>query len=524
MEIKMQSIHMNRVKCRNALRLTVDDDVNVPDNKPDVETIVWKGASVRLNEKKLSGTRLLVKGSLLYRVLYLSEEEGTPVQSMRGELAFDESIELPEACSGDNITVRAEVEEFEAGLIHSRKIAIRALLGVMVQAEELHDVRAAIEFAEEATVHTKKRTIPVTSIVADKKDTARLREELFLPSGKDGIGELLYWELLLRNPEAKAKEDRLEAKGELSLFALWKSAREEGITESYEANLPFHTEFEISGCREGLIEDVVFRLNNEAVSVKADEDGEDRVLEAEAVLEAELKLYEEKEMEVLSDLYATDAILTPVIQEEEYENILFKNDSRLRVTERLPLPEELPGILQICRGAVEIKPDVCVREGENLRLSGTLEADLLYISEEDDRPLLSYHRSLPFSHQIEVRGLTPESMYDVRCYVAEASFGMVRNKEAELKTELAFSVLAVENRKESVIVDTAREEFPPDYLEELPGMVGYTVKAEEKLWDIAKRYRVAPEEIVRLTEHPGELREGDLLLISFFCLSQGSEM
>lgn len=524
MEIKMQSIHMNRVKCRNALRLTVDDDVNVPDNKPDVGTIVWEGASVRLNEKKLSGTRLLVKGSLLYRVLYLSEEEENPVQSMRGELVFDESIELPEACSGDNITVRAEVEEFEAGLIHSRKIAIRALLGVMVQAEELHDVRAATEFAEEATVHTKKRTIPVTSIVADKKDTARLREEMFLPSGKDGIGELLYWELLLRNPEAKAKEDRLEAKGELSLFALWKSAREEGITESYEANLPFHTEFEISGCREGLIEDVVFRLNNEAVSVKADEDGEDRVLEAEAVLEAELKLYEEKEMEVLSDLYATDAILTPVIQEEEYENILFKNDSRLRVTERLPLPEELPGILQICRGAVEIKPDVCVREGENLRLSGTLEADLLYISEEDDRPLLSYHRSLPFSHQIEVRGLTPESMYDVRCYVAEASFGMVRNKEAELKTELAFSVLAVENRKEAVIVDTVREEFAPDYLEDLPGMVGYTVKAEEKLWDIAKRYRVAPEEIVRLTEHQGELREGDLLLISFFCLSQGSEM
>lgn len=524
MEIKMQSIHMNRVKCRNAFRLTVDDDVNVPDNKPDVGTIVWKGGSVRLNEKKISGTRLFLKGSLLYRVLYLSEEEGTPVQSMRGEIEFDESIELPEACNGDNINVRAEVEEFEAGLIHSRKIAIRALVGVMVQAEELHDVRAATELVEEASVHTKKRTIPVTSIVADKKDTARLREELFLPSGKEGIGELLYWELLLRNPEAKAKEEYLEAKGELSMFVLWRSAREEGITESYEANLPFHTEFEISGCREGLIEDVVFRLSNENVSVKADEDGEDRMLEAEAVLEAELKLYEEKEMEVLSDLYATDANLTPIIQEEEYENILFKNDSRLRIAERLPLPEEMPGILQICRGSVEMKPDVCVREDETLRLSGTLEADLLYISEEDDRPLLSYHTELPFSHQIEVRGLTPESMYDVRCHVMEANFGMVRSKEAELKAELAFSVLAVENRKEAVIVDTTREEFAADYLENLPGMVGYTVKGDEKLWDIAKRYRVAPEDIVKLTEHPGELREGDLLLISFFCLSQDSEI
>jgi len=69
MEIIKQSIHMNRVKCRNALRVTVDDDVNVPDNKPDVGTIVWKGASVRLNEKKSSGTRLFLEGSLLYRVL-----------------------------------------------------------------------------------------------------------------------------------------------------------------------------------------------------------------------------------------------------------------------------------------------------------------------------------------------------------------------------------------------------------------------------------------------------------------------
>lgn len=519
MEIIKQSIHMNRVKCRNALRVTVDDDVNVPDNKPDVGTIVWKGASVRLNEKKSSGTRLFLEGSLLYRVLYLSEEEGASVQSMRGELPFDETIELPEACNGDTITLRADVEEFEIGLIHSRKIAVRALLGVLVQSEELHDVRATTELAETEHVHTKKRMIPVTSIVADRKDTARLREELSLPSGKESIGELLYWELLLRNPEAKAREDRLEAKGELSLFALWKGVGEEGITESYEVNLPFQTEFDISGCREGLIEDVVFRLSNENLTVKPDEDGEERILEAEAVLEAELKLYEEKEMEIVSDLFATDALVTPVLQEEEYENILFKNDSRFRVSERLPLPEELPGILQICRGAVEIKPDVCVREEEHLRLSGSLEVELLYISEEDDRPLLSYHRSVPFSHQIEVRGLTPESMYDVRCHVADASFGMVRSKEAEVKAELAFSVLAVENRKEAVVVDVAREGFASDYLENLPGMVGYTVKGNECLWDIAKRYQVAPEEIVRVTEHPGDVREGDILLISFFCLS-----
>lgn len=513
MEIKLQSIHMNRVKCRDALRLTVDDDVNVPDNKPDVRAVIWKTGNVRLNEKKLSGGRLYLKGSLAYHVLYLSEEEGKPVQSVHGELAFDESVELPEACTGDAISVRAEVEELDVGMIHSRKLAIRALLGIMVQAEELHDVRAAVALQDAPTVHTQTRVIPVTSIVADKKDTARLREEMFLPSGKDSIAELLYWELEPRNMEARAKEGMLEAKGELSLFVLWQSDREEGALESYETMLPFKTEFEISGCREGLIEDVAFRLTNENVSVKADEDGEERLLEAEAVLEADMKLYEEGEMELLSDLYATDCSLTPVMQEEEYENLLLKNDSRMRVSERLPLSEGMPGILQICRGKAEMKPDVCVREGEVLKLSGVLEIHLLYISEEDEKPLQSYRTELPFTHQIEVRGLTEESIYDIRCHVAESAFGMVRSGEAEMKAELAFSVVAMENRKEEMIVDTEREEFDPDRLEELPSMIGYTVNPGEKLWDIAKRYYTAPEEIIRLTEHGGEVREGDLLLV-----------
>ncbi len=513
MEIKMQSIHMNRVKCRNALRLTVDDDVNVPDNKPDVQAVIWKSGNVRLTEKKFSGGRLYVKGVLGYHVLYLSEDAERPVQSIRGELDFDESLELPEACTGDNITVRAETEELDIGLIHSRKLAVRALLGIMVQAEELHDVRAAVALQEAPTVHTKTRAIPVTSIVADQKDIARLREELFLPSGKDSISELLYWELQLRNPETRAKEDAVEVKGELSLFALWKSDREEGEPESYEAMIPFKSEFEISGCREGLIEDVAIRLTNENLSVKEDEDGEARLLEAEAVLEAEMKLYEEGELELLSDLFATDCSLKPVVQEEEYENLLLKNDSRMRISERLSLADGMPGILQICRGTVEMKPDVCVREGEYLNLSGVLEVNLLYIPEEDDRPLTSFRTELPFSHQIEVRGLTADSTYDVQCFVAESSFGTVRSGEAEFKAELAFCVIAMENRREEMIVDTEREEFDENRQEELPSMVGYTVKAEEKLWDIAKRYCTAPEDIIRLTEHTGEVREGDILLI-----------
>ena len=37
----------------------------------------------------------------------------------------------------------------------------------------------------------------------------------------------------------------------------------------------------------------------------------------------------------------------PVVQEEEYENLLLKNDSRMRISERMSLPEGMPEIMQI---------------------------------------------------------------------------------------------------------------------------------------------------------------------------------
>lgn len=513
MEIKLQSIHMNRVNCRNSFRLTVDDDVNVPDNKADVQSIIRKTGTVRLNEKKVSGTRLYMKGILSYHVLYLSEDKDRVIQSIRGELPFDESVELPEECREENLCVRAEIEEFEIGMIHSRKLAIRALLGILVQAEELHDVRAAVGIENGGKIYTRTKKIPVTSIAVDKKDTVRLREDFFLPSGKESVEELLYWEMLLRNTQARAKEGSVEAKGELSLFAIWQGDSENENVECYETVLPFQTDFEISGCKDGLIEDVSFRLMNESLAVKANEDGENRLFEAEAVLEAEMKLYEEGEMELIADLYATDGAVTPTMQEEEYENLLLKNDSRYRMSERLPLEEGMPGILQICRGSAEIKPDVCERDGETLKLSGILEVDILYISEDDSRPFQSYHGELPFRHQIEIRGLSDDSTYDIRCNVAEATFSMVRSAEAEVRADLDFSVLAMEKRKDNMIVDAQREEFDANRFEELPSMVGYIVKNGETLWDIAKRYSVAEDEIIRPEEHGSEVREGETLLL-----------
>lgn len=82
-----------------------------------------------------------------------------------------------------------------------------------------------------------------------------------------------------------------------------------------------------------------------------------------------------------------------------------------------------------------------------------------------------------------------------------------------MKAELSFSVLAMEKCREPMITGVSCEEFDEDRQENLPSMIGYTVKAGEELWDIAKQFLVAEEEIMRLDEHGAQVREGEQLLI-----------
>ena len=38
--IRKENIHENRIKCSNTMQITLDDDFNVPDSKPDIDSII----------------------------------------------------------------------------------------------------------------------------------------------------------------------------------------------------------------------------------------------------------------------------------------------------------------------------------------------------------------------------------------------------------------------------------------------------------------------------------------------------
>ena len=69
MELIKQNIHMNKLKCKSDLQITLDDDFNVPDVKADIYKIIKEQGEVKIQDLKISNGKIITQGDLIFNFL-----------------------------------------------------------------------------------------------------------------------------------------------------------------------------------------------------------------------------------------------------------------------------------------------------------------------------------------------------------------------------------------------------------------------------------------------------------------------
>ncbi len=514
MELVKKNVHMNKLKCQSSLQLTLDDDFNVPDVKPDIYKVIKEQGAVKINDVKMSNGKLMVKGALYFNMLYLSDENVRPVHNISGEVPFDEMIHLEEACAGDEAVINWELEDLTIGIINSRKISVKAIVKLTVLVEELYDEATAVSIESDEDVQFVNKNITVTDIAVDKKDTCRIKDQIHLPSNKGNISEILYSEIELRNPEVRLLENKFNVKGEILVFILYASENEDNPVEYFETELPFSTAIDCNGCTEDMVDDIDFSIASKSLEVVPDADGEERIIDVEVVQEMGIKIYEEEELELLNDVYSPVKELVPVLKEAHYENLLVKNNSKVRVNDRVKITGNQPEILQICHAAGEIKVDDMEVVENGLDLSGVLEVQILYICADDNKPLSSVKGIIPFAQTIEAKGINPASIYHVKPTLEQLSVMMLDGEEIEVKAGIGLNAIVFDSITEPIITDIETYDLDYTKMQMMPSIVGYIVKNQDSLWNIAKKYYTTVDRIKELNGlEDNNLKIGDKLII-----------
>lgn len=527
MELSTRNIRTHGILCQSDMQITLEDDINVPDSKPDIDQLIKTQGEIQIISVTPTDGKVIIKGNLSFSLLYMTIDDICPVHNMNGQIPFEESVNMEELSFDQEVMCHFDLENCQTNLINSRKISIRAIISFHCCQDDDKNIPAGVNIvSSEASrtdmeqlsppdgLHQKFEQFVFTQLSAHKKELLRIKDVISLPKGKPNIDKILYYELNPQNMQTRMVVDGLRFTGDMQLFLLYISENDERKPEYLETEFPFDSILHCDYCNEDMISDIEILETKKTLEIKVDEDGENRMLEADISFNLRLKFYQDETFDYLADAYSTACTLELTKSNVEYSRLLMKNQSVVRVSDRIHINQDSDTILQICNstGIIQIDEQTIVENG--IAIDGAIELDILYMTENEERPLAVAKGTIPFTHTIEIRGIKPEDDYELQSTIHQINVIPLDSQELEAKILLNLCAFVFTHGNRQIITEINEKSLDMEKLQAMPGLVGFIAEKEGTLWDIAKEYNTTVENIMQLNQLENDyIKLGERLLL-----------
>jgi hypothetical protein len=498
LRIDREDIHENKIVSSNTMQITLDDDFNVPDSKPDIAAIVKERGNVLIDSVKVTSDRAQITGRMDFAILYIGTGDRKNPVKMSGNMNINENMNLSVDCDNTYVSCSAKLEDITVKMIHSRKISVKAIVTLTVLCEEIKDTAIGcglLEMRDEDRIQTKTGEIEYSQLAVSMRDNLRIRENFAIPQEKPEAAEILWEDIEVRSFNTRLTDNGMDITGEMNVFILYQTLEENGIFQWYENVVSFSGKLDISGCSQDMISYVKHSVISSNVEVKPDYDGENRELQVELVLDMDVKAYEDRRKTVLEDVYSPVKDVKNTLAQTQIRNLVMRNNSKCRAVERVKTGEYV-NILQICNCTGTAQIDDISEEDDGLQVDGAVIVNVFYVTEDDGTPMGSIRAAIPFSNKIQINKDGKNALeYVVNAYVEQLNAVMTGSNEMEIKANVSLDAVCFENKQLESVMECEVGDYDENEYLKFPGMVGYIASGDENLWDIAKKYHTTVESI-----------------------------
>lgn len=504
MELIKDRIRTDHFVGRASTQMTLDDDFNVPDVNPDIDKIIEEAGEIKITDAKPADGKIIVRGKLEFAVLYISNNMNQPLHKMSGSISFEESLNMDQLDENDEIKVNWDMEDLRTRMINSRKISVRSIVSLTASAHKIIDEEAAVGVSDSDSVYLLTKSMDISQIHIQKKDIVRVKKEIFVPAAKPNILEMIWNRAMLNSMELKVLDGRVNMRGDFGIFILYSAQEEQNPLQYFNTSVDFNESVDCPDAKEEMIGHIEVKLIQKEVNVRDNEDGEPRKLEVELVLELNMAIYDEKHIQILDDIYSNTKKIEPVVKNVLFDNILMKNQSMLKLGQKIKIKNDQAKILQICQTNANVKIDRTQVTETGILVEGVVYVQILYIAADDKIPINALKGMIPFSHVIEVEGMHQGCTFEIIPVLEQVGSTMADSEEIEVRAELFLNSIVFDRIDANIIVDVSEHE--PDYaaIEKMPGIVGYIVNPGDTMWMLAKRFYTTKARIMEINHLESE--------------------
>lgn len=504
MSVKLQKEHirLSEVVCSRYCQTTLENDIIVPDIKPDILKVLQVSNSIAITQKNIQTDKVYVQGILRINILYTPDnDEPGSVKAINTTLDFNHTIDAKGAKPGMELMIEAECDPAEYTPVNSRKLNVRSKIGLSIRLSQLSELDLATGIDDSTPIQLKGTNLKIYNPCIDAERDLIIREKFELPSGKPSICEVLKFTAKPVSVELRLLNDKAVAKGEIKACALYCS--EENSVECLEYTAPFSEILEIDGLTETMSGEIDYSVKDLYYEVCPDPDGDKRVLSCEFTLSATVRAYETVECSAIEDAYGLDFAVELEKTAYNIEQLVESTSAECTLKEQVNIPDYLPEIHQLCDCAASLTVENVTIDAPSVTVSGYANCNILYLAADNGTPVAGFNHIMVFSHTFDIPGITPDCLCDTKAEIEHISCTISSGRCLEVRAVIAIILKAM--CPESTELISGINCIEDEALPKPPSMIVYFVQKGDTLWNIAKRYHTSVEAIMEANNLESDL-------------------
>ena len=420
-------------------------------------------------------------------------------------MEFRQAVDVGNSDTERKILAKPAVERLEFNTVNSRKLRLRAIINIDYEVLSMGVAELASDACDDI-LEKKTENISFEDVVNVSEHEFTVKERLEIPSGERSVNELLKTDVKLYDTEYKPVTGKVIVKGIVAVCVLYTD--DEGDIKFTESEIPFTDVLDALEVSENSVCDIDYSVLNVMSCAEPDIDGDLREINLDIDISAAMKATNTVDKEILIDCYMP---FTKTVCEKENVSLcstIESPSSQNTIRDIVEIPTNAPQVSEVYNVMTNVVVSKTVLERNKIICEGKTEVYILYLTESIENPIHSLKKEIPFSFMIDCKNDTNGLVCELKSQIKHASYSINSSGEIEIRCLLAIDCMLTKEIKIENITEIMTEES-----DTRQGIIIYFARAGEKIWDIAKMYKVPCHSLEELNETKGERIEADRKLI-----------
>lgn len=536
-QLTKELVRVDQVVGEDKAQSVVEGIITLPNGKPDIQQVISVDATLNTEslETDIIENKVIVEGKIDVNAMYVGAvPEGTqPVHFVEGTVDFSFFVKIPGAKKNMDVRVKAKIEhvQFSFDPNRPREIKVRIIVEFFVKVTKRVEIEIVVDATGPADLQVLKKSLRIEDVVGEASAQNIVKSDVSVPDNKPDILEIIKVEGKARETETKIIDDKIIIEGVLEVSVLYAASVPAGEYQQpvhfMEVEVPFTQFVEILGAKEGMAKLVKVEVEHIRGRRK-----DARTVTVEAILKIKAKVFETKILNVVVDVFSPSEKLEVEKTLLKVDQVIGEAENEIVVKEVLTVPDEKPPIEQIYRTKAKATVTESRIIDDKVIVEGTLTLETLYVADVTGipgvplQPLHFMEHEVPFTTFVEIPGAKENMTLDFDVNVEHVSSKVDPNDPRRFEVRAVLGLRAKVTQMVQIevvvnVVEPEEEEKEEEKKEkekkeeEKPSMTIYIVQKGDTLWNIAKRYNVTVDSIVKANNiaNPDSIMPGQQLVI-----------